>query len=343
MLAKMFLTKAGVGMPGDGSRRQIDLDSAAYYSRSVIANGPYKLMENYEDLYLLKNNNNVESIFALQWVFNREWGTANALQSFLAFSSGITGVGDGWGSQWGAGLNTLQLYEDLAKDKRRKATYMFPGDKYDYITYELNGVKKPLVVPFTADGNYTRGYSDYAWIKKYVIGRPEDNNGQVLFMNTGNNTYMMRFAEVYLTLAEAILGNAASTSDAEAVGAVNKIRVRAGLQPVTQITWYDIYRERMLEFAMENMSTFDYARLHSYNPQKAYKMLSEMNRGYYRIRVQPNINNPVSWTVEERAGNETDRYTNVNATNFYLPIPQAEQIRAPNLLKPPVPYISGSN
>lgn len=36
-LARTYLTHAGVGMPGDGSRRQSDLDSAAFYCRKVLS------------------------------------------------------------------------------------------------------------------------------------------------------------------------------------------------------------------------------------------------------------------------------------------------------------------
>lgn len=345
MLSRMYLTHAGVGMPGDGTRRQSDLDSATYYARNVIANGPFKILDDYEELFKMKNNNNDESVFSLQWVYDGGWGTQNATQAFLAFNSHITGVGDGWGGQIGAGLNTLLLYEDFAKDKRRRATFMFPGDVYDYISHEVNGVVRPyLKVPFDAQDRYAvdGNRSEFAWVKKYIVGRPEDNDGKVIFMATEINTYMMRLSEVYLTLAEALLGSNASTSDAEAVNAVNIVRVRAGLDPLSQVTWDDIYRERMLEFAMENISAFDYSRLHYYNPQKAYKMLSEMNRGFYWIRPIPNIDNPVNWEVSDRSREDDRDFVTVNSTNFYLPIPDAEIVKAPSLLNPPVPYESNN-
>lgn len=341
LLARMYLTHAGIGMPGDGSRRQADLDSAAYYCKQVIEKSVFRLMDNYEDLYKIKYNNNSETILALQWVYNGGWGTQNATQSYLAFNSHITGMGDGWGGQIGAGFNTLKLYESFTKDKRRKATYMFPGDVYDYIHHEVNGVVLPfLKVPFDAQDRYsvTDNRSAFAWVKKYVVGRPEDNDGKVIFMGTEINTYIMRMSEVYLTLAEAILGQSTTTSNAEAVGAVNKIRMRAGLDPLTEITWYDIYRERMLEFAMENISAFDYSRLHYYDPQKAYTMLSEMNRGYYWIKPVPDIDNPTDWEVTDRERLDQDDFITVNSNNFYLPIPDEEIIKAPSLLNPPVPY-----
>lgn len=343
MLARMYLTRAGVGST-NGKRRQSDLDSAAFYARSVIANGPFKMLDDYEELFKMKNNNNSESIFALQWVFGGFWGTQNATQAFTAFNSSITGSGDGWGGQIGAGLNLLRLYEDFKKDKRRRASFMFPGDRYSYITQEIDSAgkkyKRPLIVPFTAnDNSYTQGPSNFAWIKKYVVGRPEDNEGKVATMSTGINTYMMRMSEVYLTLAEALLGDNASTTNAEAVGALNKVRVRAGLDPKQEITWYDIYKERMLEFPFENISTLDFGRLHYYNPSKAYQMLSEMNRGLYTITPRPTIWNPETWEVAESSQSDNQDFVTVNANNFYLPIPDMELVKAPGLRNPSVPFV----
>ena len=76
MLARMYLAKAGVGM-SSGQRRQADLDKAAELCRDVIAKGPYRLMDDYEELFKMKNNNNSESIFAFQSFYLKanNWGS----------------------------------------------------------------------------------------------------------------------------------------------------------------------------------------------------------------------------------------------------------------------------
>lgn len=340
-LAKLYLTRAGVGSTG-GQRRQSDLDSAALLARNVIANGPYKLLEDYEELFKTQNNNNAESIFALQWVYNSaDWGSQQTLQSYFAFDGSITGFADGWGSSWGAGYDVLKMYESLTRDKRRKGTFMFPGDVYSYITQEIadpndpaKKIKVPLTVPLSKKED---GFSERAWAKKYVVGRPEDNDNKVAFMRQENNTYMMRMAEVYLTLAEAILGNQASTSNAEAVNALNAIRKRAGLTDKTSITWDDIHKERILEFALEGVAFYDFARLHYYNPTKAYSMLSALYLGNYKIT--PNVfPEPSNWTIEKTEGSQYPDFVNVNSNNFYLPYPELELGKAPSLRLDPVPY-----
>jgi hypothetical protein len=332
MLAKMFLTRAGIS----GSRNQADLDSAAWYANDVIMNSGASLMANYEDLFIMKNNNNPESLFALQWKYDGDWGTQNSVQAFLAFGSEITGFGDGWGGDLGASPDQLKLYRP--EDKRRKGTFMFPGDHYSYIHQSVDDPNNPgkkivqeLQVPWNFVGN--ERYNTRAWVKKYVVGRPEDNDGKVTQQHTEINTYMLRLADVYLIYAEAILGNSPSTSNSTALQYFNAVRTRAGLAAKATITWDDIHLERRLELAMEGQAWYDYVRLYYYNPAKALQLLNAQDRGTYRI--VPNLpTNATAWTITS----DTPSFYPVTASNFYLPYPAAEMTAAPNLRKPPVPY-----
>lgn len=337
MLAKAYLTRAGVS----GTRSAADLAKAAEHAKNVIDNSGASLLPNYEDLFLMRNNNNAESIFALQWTYTGSWGSQNSVQAFLAFSSAITGFADGWGGDLGASYYMLSKYEGLVEngntlDRRRKATFMLPGDHYPYISQQIPDPDNPgktliqqLRVPLqTVNGNPGNGR---AWVKKYVVGRPEDNDGRVLQQRTEINTYMLRLAEVYLIYAEAVL----STNPGEALTYLNLVRQRAGLQGKSSITWDDIYEERFIELAMEGQAWYDLVRLHYYDPQKAYSILSEQERGYYAI-VPDQIPNPTSWTITLQP--DGSRKYPTSAANFRLPIPSTELSRAPNLRKPPVPY-----
>ncbi|SIN95484.1 RagB/SusD family nutrient uptake outer membrane protein [Chitinophaga niabensis] len=332
MLAKMFLTRAGIS----GNRVQADLDSAAKYALDVIQNSGAKLMTNYEDLFLMKNNNNTESLFALQWKYDGDWGTQNSVQAFLAYGSEITGFGDGWGGDLGASLDMLQKYSPL--DKRRKATFMFPGDHYSYIHQSVDDPNNPgkkiireLQVPWNYVG--TDHYNTRAWVKKYVVGRPEDNEGKVTQQHTEMNTYMLRLADVYLVFAEAKLGTAASTADPLALQYFNAVRVRAGMPEKTLLTADDIFNERKLELAMEGQVWYDAVRMHYYAPTKVLTMLSNQDRGSYRI-VPNAATNATSWTITS----DVPAFYPVTESNFYLPYPAVELTAAPNLRKPPVPY-----
>ncbi len=333
MLAKMYLVRAGVG----GTRNQTFLDSAAYYSKRVIDNSGASLMNNYEDLFKTANNNNVETLAALQWVYNAgqagAWGAQNSVQAFLAFGSEITGFGDGWGGDIGASKWMLDLYDDLVFDERRKGTFMFPGDHYPYITQvPPGGSAQELRVPARSiEGG--REYNSRAWVKKYVVGRPEDNAGKVVQQGTEINTYILRLADVYLTYAEAVL----SKNPAEALKYVNMVRARAGVSPLTSVTWQDVFEERIKEFAMEGQAWYEFTKLHYYDPAKAYDILSNQDRGTFRIYADK-IPNPTLWEIEIPETDTSPRFFDVNASNFLIPIPSAELSRAPNLRKPPVPY-----
>jgi len=334
MLARMFLTRAGVG--ANGTRNQSDLDSAAWYANDVIMNSGASLMTNYEDLFLTKNNNNPESLFALQWKYDGDWGTQNSVQAFLAYSSDITGFGDGWGADLGASYDMLKQYDPA--DKRRKATFMFPGDHYSYIHQSIddpNNPGKKIIQELQVPWNYvgTDRYNVRAWVKKYVVGRPEDNDGKVTQQHTEINTYMLRLAEVYLTYAEAVLGNNPSTGDAKALQYYNAVRMRAGLPAKTVITWDDIFTERRLELAMEGQEWYDIVRLHYFNPAKALTMLNNQDKGTYRI-IPNAATNATAWLVTS----DVPAYYPVSESNFMIPYPASELTAAPNLRKTPVPY-----
>lgn len=333
MLAKMYLVAAGVG----GSRNQTFMDSAAYYSKRVIDNSGASLVDNYEDLFKTANNNNEETLAALQWTYNAgqagAWGAQNSVQAFLAFGSEITGFGDGWGGDIGASKWMLDLYDDLVFDERRKGTFMFPGDHYSYITQvPPGGSAQELRVPArSTDGS--RDYNSRAWVKKYVVGRPEDNGGKVVQQGTEINTYILRLADVYLTYAEAVLDK----NPAEALKYVNMVRDRAGVSPLTSVTWQDVFEERIKEFAMEGQAWYEFTKLHYYDPAKAYEILSNQDRGTFRIYADK-IPDPTLWEIEIPADDSSPRYFDVSASNFLIPIPSSELSRAPNLRKPAVPY-----
>ncbi len=334
MLAKAYLAYAGVMANNSGTRVQQFLDSTAYFAKRVIDQSGAALMSDYKDLFLTRHNNNSESLFALQWQFNNpaQYGTQNDVQAFLAFESNtITGFGDGWGGDVGASKYVLEMYE--TGDRRRKATWFYIGDYYDWFRWKPSGGDvQPMIVP-NRDVDGTGG-NNRAWIKKYIVGGPWDNNGEVTFMGTGMNTYILRLADVYLLYAEAILGNNASTTDAAALKCVNDLRARAGLTALTSLNWDNLFKERWLELAMEGQAWYDIVRLYYYDKTKAFNLIRAQNRGDYYL-VPNSYTNATSWTIDPR---EDYFVTAVSDANFWLPIPAEELTKAPNLNKTPVDY-----
>jgi len=76
----------------------------------------------------------------------------------------------------------------------------------------------------------------------------------------GNDWIIIRYADVLLMHAEAILGANTTTSDGAALSSFNAIRTRAGLSSVTTITKDLLLTERRIELCFENQRLYDLIR-----------------------------------------------------------------------------------
>src|SRR5699024_1825526 len=110
------------------------------------------------------------------------------------------------------------------------------------------------------------------------------------------NTYLMRFSEVYLIAAEAIMGMEANpgvgtgidtnfvTNDPTALTYLNKVRQRAGLNHVSDFYYRDLIKERRLELAFEGDYWYDLQRIDGFNVSShpvARTIISKINKGDY--------------------------------------------------------------
>lgn len=160
---------------------------------------------------------------------------------------------------------------------------------------------------------------------------------------------MMRYSEVYLILAEAIMGTAKNSTDPQALAAINKIRNRAGLGNLTEIKrgyftpnntpgksgtapaqFYrdDILEERRREFMFEFDYWFDLCRLDGFNVTNhpnAITIINQQDRGAGDNSVPSNS-----------YGNGYYKMTNAR---FLFPYPATEVASNPKLVQPPVPYV----
>ncbi|MET3881092.1 RagB/SusD family nutrient uptake outer membrane protein [Chitinophaga sp. OAE865] len=343
MLARFYLTRSGLGANGSGARNQSDLDSAKYFSQRVITKSKYALLRSYYDLFLFPYDNNAESMFSLQWVYAPgDWGASNAAPSDLNYDNKMCN-GDGWGGDKSATWWMIGKYEGFVNsgdtlisgrtlDQRLKATFFMPGAYYPEITEKLaDGTTPKLIYP------YVTGDNNFLCIKKYVTGRAADVGGQSAQQNYGNDTYMMRLAEMYLIYAEAVLGNNASTTDATALEYFNAVHTRAGLPRFEKPLTADvIFNERIVEFAMEGMAWYDLVSLHYYNKAKTYAILNAQDRGLFAT-APDKMPDPTSWKCVKTSW-ASFRKIVANDGNFLIPIPAAELSQAPNLKKPAVDY-----
>jgi hypothetical protein len=330
MLAKLYVTMAQ-DLSGPNSASYFA--KAKEYAQDVITNSGLSLMEDYSDLFLIENNNNEESLFAFQWMKGR-YAVGNSRNANWARSSLIAD------QQWGGGKGvTYDFAQDVETgDERRSAIYMTLGDYYPEINKANGGYTYNFETenPNNPNNSLEAPNEVLNHLKKFVVGSSADTDGQVgTDQDAGINQYILRLADVYLIYAEAVLGSAASTSDATALGYFNEIRERAGLDTLSSISFMDILIERRVEFCLESMFWFDLKRYFYREPQAAIDYLNAQEREYKYDRISSN-NDPNLWESYEL--DEKPNSYILYESQMFLPIPAAEVLVNPMLSEDAVEY-----
>ncbi|UUF12463.1 MULTISPECIES: RagB/SusD family nutrient uptake outer membrane protein [Flavobacterium] len=310
MLSKVYLTMAGLGQSG-GMRNQAYLDLAKKYAKDVIEKSGLALLPSYANLFKSQYNDNQESLFALQWSATNSWMLGNQLLTYSP-SNDINPHKDG---AWGSPGISYDLYQHYTPQDsiRRKATFMLPGDHYA----ELNA----------AGGGFNPGGPA---IKKHIIGNEVDNNTPTMtHLGSIEHNSLLRLADIYLIYAEAILGNNFTTSDPNALLYFNKVRERAGVDPVTVLDGDAIFKERRVEFACEGQYWFDLVRLSYYDPVKAVNLLTNQQRVEFDYNKDTKVATP-----KDPIG----AISPATFATFTLQLPTSEVIVNPKLNEPSVPY-----
>jgi len=330
MLAKLYLTMAQNG----GSDATDNFEQAKQFAADVITNSGLSLLEDYRDLFLLANDNNEESLFALQWM-KGGYSLGNSRNANWARSSIIAD------QQWGGGKGCTYDFTSIidTADLRSPQIFMTLGDYYP----ELN----------TADGGYTYNFETenpenadnplespnevLNHLKKYVVGRAEDNNGEVgIDQDAANNVYILRLADVYLVYAEAALGTGETSTDATALQYFNAVRARAGLEAKTEVSFMDVLNERRVEFCLESMFWFDIKRYYYRDADAALAYLNTQKRHWIYTRISGS-EDPNLFTSYELDSLRNDPVV-VTLDDMYLPIP-TEEVQTNYLLDPDEPAV----
>ncbi|KEO71997.1 RagB/SusD family nutrient uptake outer membrane protein [Anditalea andensis] len=175
-------------------------------------------------------NNNFSSEYVYSTVSSKERGQ---------ILPGVMLENTGWGQYngWGTFSPTLELYNAFEEgDARKKATLLVFGDEFTFL------------------GNQRRYYSGNSWtgiqFNKYMhpYRFPQEihlnPNGD--YPTTDLNTPLIRFAEILLMKAEALIMQG-QNGDVP----LNLVRTRAGLAPKSGATLADLKQERRVELAGE--------------------------------------------------------------------------------------------
>ncbi|MDR2764660.1 MAG: RagB/SusD family nutrient uptake outer membrane protein [Tannerella sp.] len=201
-----------------------------------VAQLGYQILPDYADVFDPAKKNHAESIMDVQFQGGNDWGEYSGFiytfyprESYGAVIPFPGRSGGGWN------IPTLDIIGDYEEGDLRKDISLKEG----YTSNEGEWVAIPYINKFNHPHT--------------IEGRPDDN------------WPLMRYAEVLLSLAEAI--NETDGPTDEAYGYVNRIRERAGLAPVSGLTKESfrtaVLHERRIELAFENHRWLDLVRTHT--------------------------------------------------------------------------------
>ena len=360
LLAKVYLTKSGVGQ--NGMRDEAALNKAKELAEDVIDNSGRKLMENYADIFRLQNNNCEESLIGWRWdAASGQYTAQNTLQSDLAMV-GFDEFGDNWGGYNGPSID-LQLAFGVTPDQnpkdrdksvidtRRKATMMMAGDKYEYFWQDKGGFDYINFI-YDKDGYGKGGPGELqsptgANEVKHLYGNTNDHliclGVSAASMSSSLSTHLLRLADVYLIYVEAVIGNQGSTTNEKARDVFWQVRHRAvsEYKLPASVSWEDVWKERRLELACEGDRWYDFVRLSYYDSSRAINELVNQKRDVY-----DNLNTlyksyyesgQTTWNAtSDQHYTNNPKVPNVTKESFTLPFPSEDVVFNPNLMEDPV-------
>ena len=327
MLSRFYITAACYARGGKFTASRYPLSAAQYYekakeaARIVCEESPNELMSDYEQLFRVQNNNNNESLFALQWIGgSTTYGVGNAIQARVNKYAALMDGDNAWGGNEYISGELVELMVNRGELSRKRGTMFFTGAIYNYLGTHTN------------EGRFIVESTALCPVKKHVVGSSKDTGITSVSQNSGLATPMLRLAEVYLLYAEAALGMNNSTSDEKALKFFNKVRSRAGLDDVETITLQDIWEERRCELAMEGQFWYDIVRRAYWDEAWVIDFMKNQKRGWKYNYTDTSKNIVWAETSDGRESKEP------SADCLLLTYPLYEQTLNPLLTETPVHY-----
>lgn len=250
------VTKGGaLALLGKVYLYQEKFNLAASTLDKVINEGPYGLIDDYNDLFSVVNEGHSEVVFDIQFsgaegggydcFICLEGNAAVGFQGIRQYNGPVYGDGNSYN------LPTQDLYDAFdATDVRRDATVL---DIDAFIAKQTN----PGDIVYAEGGGGHTGYYNNKYIKRQgEIGLPDND------LTSPVNLVVVRYADVLLMAAEAHVRSTtpneglAKTYLKEVTDRVNMPEITSGGSQLVE----DIWNERRLELSMEGHRFFDLVR-----------------------------------------------------------------------------------
>lgn len=218
----------------------------------VINNGPYDLLTDYTTMFENDNENNIESVFEVQYT-DVEGAGFDCLQcSEGNVAVGFNGIRNYTGPIFESGFSfnvpTQEVVDEFEDGDLRKDVAILDIDAWADAT----------------DATFSTGFEHTGYFNRKYISRQGDLNTGDANLTNPNNYRSIRFADVLLMAAEAL--NRGSISDTRAQTYLNRVRRRAFGDMLHDVTTTGsnltnaIYDERRVELVGEGHHFFDLVR-----------------------------------------------------------------------------------
>lgn len=247
-----------------------DYQGVADATGQIISSNKFSLFPDFYQLFKKPGELSNENLFELQFSdYNQSSGAANnhlyAPFGPSSWTPAVSTASSGWGF-YEPSIKYIKFMLDRGETTRLVTSVLFTPDGIDEIKSDSQYATLPSFISnITPDGDQINNYAraNYASGKHYLPS---------IQLTAGRNDYgssknflVIRYSEILLMYAEA-LTRGASGSVMTVDQAVNLVRGRANMTPLSGVTSDQVMAEKFAELAMEwGVRYFDMIRLNKYD------------------------------------------------------------------------------
>ncbi|PRY96936.1 RagB/SusD family nutrient uptake outer membrane protein [Marinilabilia salmonicolor] len=237
---------------------------------SIISSGLFTLEPDFYNLFKIPGKLNDENLLELQYSDFGQ-GSGDNISHLFGFygpqnwTPAVDGAGGGWGF-FEPSLKWIKFMLDRGEQLRLETSVLFTNRGIAEIQEDPEYADLPEWISNTTPSgdvinDFPRGL--FSSGKQYLPSN-QLTEGRTAY-GTNKNYIITRYAEILLMHAEA-LTRGATSSVMTADEAVNEVRDRAGLSPLSGVTTQQVMDEKFAELAMElGIRYYDMIRIDNYN------------------------------------------------------------------------------
>lgn len=235
----------------------------------IISSGKFSLEPDFYELFKIKGKLNNENILEMQYSDLGQGSGDNYAYLYAFFgpqgwTPKVTGAGDGWGF-WEPSMKYIKFMLDRGEKTRLETSVLFTNRGIAELEKDPKYATLPSWISNTTpSGDVINDFAREMFVSgKHYLPSDQLTPGRTDY-GTNKGFTCIRYAEILLMHAEAIT-QGANSSVMTADAAVNAVRARAGLSPLSGVTNAQVMDEKFAELAMEWGTRFyDMVRLGKY-------------------------------------------------------------------------------